>query len=729
MPWAGQSKNVLVAAAADTTAEADAEVPRPTVKDKQKKAKKQTPPKRRESVCSICGRPFASRNELFHHLKTDETCAAAAGYDIVKGQEVQTDRVALLVAYDSNDTAVSSEQFGSYIRDSFDHGLAAKYAPNMTTTSPSVQSYSQVTVPKCRHVSLAQEDGCSALGDVLVLSYTVPAFASTAMSTQDVQTLRSKHMNEILRGANAYLDVTFKPTHNIEVLSYCLLEPDSRLHAERGCTQRAYHYLFPLRWLPGGADVANWWLENRREQQDNSSWSEQERQQEGKNEPRRHKRSFGGVSGGEFRARKPPPNPSMRLLKEAMRQAESKELSGEEIEEANADDRRRVASGRFGALGFKERRCWANYAASKLQGLASPSNEPVWKTLERARIVDFTSASSNGDDDQDVILILEFRGEDFIEESVRRIVGTTVAMIHEWLPNDFFELSTRPDIMIETPLAPAGRLYFAGARFHFHELVRGGESLFEDFLGNALDGDLSITWSNEMRRHMLDRVLSAKDDEKRWVEELEQDVCPRIRKELAKIEKSSANEAVPVRTSEAPVEYTLTLHLLRQIISSRQWPETSEARSRVIRDDSHDCLAGSFTVVNPRFRSGILVDASSDFVPPLANELFPDLSYAVFELEKSLAPDRPASSHCAVNCKAQFLPHVDSGRGAGQSLSMIVGLGDYGGGDIVVESMSHDIRYAPLEFDGWRERHWTDTYNGERFSLVWFTPEMDITCT
>ena len=727
MARAVQPKKVLVAAA-DTTAEADAELP--TIAGKQKKAKKQTPPKRRECVCSICGRPFASRNELFNHLKTDETCAAVAGYDIVKGHEVQTDRVALLVAYDSNDTTVSSEQFGTYIRDAFDHGLAAKYASNMTT-SPSVQSYSQVTVPKCRHVSLAQEDGCSALGDVLVLSYNVPAFASTTLSTQEVQTLRSKHMNDILRGANTYLDVTFKPTHNIEVLSYCLLEPDSRLHAERGCTQRAYHYLFPLRWLPGGDDVAKWWLENQRELQDNNSWSEQqERQHEKNNEPRRHKRSFGGVSGGEFRARKPPPNPSMRLLKEAMRGAESKELSGEEIEEANADDRRRVASGRFGALGFKERRCWANYAASKLQGLASPSNEPVWKTLERARIVDFMSCSTSANgDEEDVILILEFRGEDFIEESVRRIVGTTVAMAHGWLPNDFFGLSTRPDIIIETPLAPAGRLYFAGARFHFHELVRGGESLFEDFLGNALDGDLSITWANEMRRRMLDQVLPAKDDEKQWVEELEQDVCPRIREELAKIEKASANEALPVRTSEAPVEYTLTLHLLREIISSRQWPETSEARSRVIRDDSQDCLRGTFTVVNPRFRSGILVDGSSDFVPPLANEVFPDLSIAVFELEKALAPDRPASSHCAVNCRAQFLPHVDSGRGAGQSLSMIVGLGDYGGGDIVVESMSHDIRYGPLEFDGWRERHWTDTYNGERFSLVWFTPEMDITCT
>ena len=35
---------------------------------------------------------------------------------------------------------------------------------------------------------------------------------------------------------------------------------------------------------------------------------------------------------------------------------------------------------------------------------------------------------------------------------------------------------------------------------------------------------------------------------------------------------------------------------------------------------------------------------------------------------------------------------------------------------------AHDVRYTPLTFDGWRERHWTLPFQGERFSLVWFTP-------
>ena len=113
---------------------------------------------------------------------------------------------------------------------------------------------------------------------------------------------------------------------------------------------------------------------------------------------------------------------------------------------------------------------------------------------------------------------------------------------------------------------------------------------------------------------------------------------------------------------------------------------------------------------------------------PLGNELFPELVEAIFDLEESLSRNlphgRPASSHCAVNRNAQFTPHVDSGRGAGQSLSMICGLGDYNGGELMIEGEPADIRYRAKEVDGWKQRHWTAPFVGERYSLVWFTPEM-----
>jgi hypothetical protein len=55
---------------------------------------------------------------------------------------------------------------------------------------------------------------------------------------------------------------------------------------------------------------------------------------------------------------------------------------------------------------------------------------------------------------------------------------------------------------------------------------------------------------------------------------------------------------------------------------------------------------------------------------------------------------------------------------------MIVGLGDYTGGELYVEGELFDMRFKPIEFDGWKLRHWTNQFQGERFSLVWFTPEL-----
>ena len=87
-----------------------------------------------------------------------------------------------------------------------------------------------------------------------------------------------------------------------------------------------------------------------------------------------------------------------------------------------------------------------------------------------------------------------------------------------------------------------------------------------------------------------------------------------------------------------------------------------------------------------------------------------------------MLPMRPPSSTVVVNRHAQFMPHTDSGAGHGQSKSLIVALGAFTGGELVVEGDVSNIRYRPLEFDGWKQRHWTLPFGGERFSLVWFTP-------
>jgi hypothetical protein len=95
---------------------------------------------------------------------------------------------------------------------------------------------------------------------------------------------------------------------------------------------------------------------------------------------------------------------------------------------------------------------------------------------------------------------------------------------------------------------------------------------------------------------------------------------------------------------------------------------------------------------------------------------------ACFRLEKALLPNRPPSATIAINRHAQFLPHRDTGAGSGQSKSLIVSLGAFTGGEIVSSNVPYDIRYNPIEFDGWKSLHYTLPFVGERYSLVWFTP-------
>ncbi len=135
-----------------------------------------------------------------------------------------------------------------------------------------------------------------------------------------------------------------------------------------------------------------------------------------------------------------------------------------------------------------------------------------------------------------------------------------------------------------------------------------------------------------------------------------------------------------------------------------------------VQPKSGDGASGSFSI-------GYFPTEGGHSQMPASNKAFPRLVKAAFALERALLPDRPPSSTIAVNSRAQFRPHVDSGAGTGQSLSLIAGLGDYVGGEIVVENVISDIRYRAIEFNGWKQRHWTQPFVGERYSLVWFTPK------
>ena len=215
-------------------------------------------------------------------------------------------------------------------------------------------------------------------------------------------------------------------------------------------------------------------------------------------------------------------------------------------------------------------------------------------------------------------------------------------------------------------------------------------------------------------------------------------------------EQKSEMDDVPSPTIDAsvPGPFETVLFHLRKIDKSNQWPSTTLKRQLVMvstkKDENEEGKAESLSIAHMKAKSnkesrssaysfsegqgGASGSFSVGYMPgginkqPKSNSLFPELVRAAFELETALFPSR-ASSTIAINRNAQFRPHTDSGAGAGQSTSLIVGLGTYSGGELVVEGEHNDIRYKPIEFNGWTQRHWTMPFSGERYSLVWFTPK------
>jgi hypothetical protein len=165
--------------------------------------------------------------------------------------------------------------------------------------------------------------------------------------------------------------------------------------------------------------------------------------------------------------------------------------------------------------------------------------------------------------------------------------------------------------------------------------------------------------------------------------------------------------------------FARVLRLLREADMSGAWPQCSSGRKEIISQATADAGGGSFSVgsMPPPLRvpagkglyegrkgvvEGTYTNVCEGKLPyrnhtcnpkaalkeppfsrvPAANALFPELTAAAFQLEAVLVPGREGSSTIAVNRRAQFRPHYDSGGGAGQSTSLIVGLGDYQGGEV-----------------------------------------------
>jgi tRNA U38,U39,U40 pseudouridine synthase TruA len=374
-------------------------------------------------------------------------------------------------------------------------------------------------------------------------------------------------------------------------------------------------------------------------------------------------------------------------------------------------------------------------------------------------------------------MVLSLTGDVFLQGQVSRLIGLVVAIMRGLVPPDMVDcvMDEHYPHLVPMPPAPPFAMYAVEASYSSWEgkakmilsprkcdRFPGGwndeETLFDlkawhhevqqnvanCWYKEGVDPDgrllLEQRWTKDVLEPWVDGALRNLREYRLWRQE-------RLSSQIEGRTESPTDAApTPLLSSidkTVPVIFQTVLYHLRQANSSGLWPETSLKRQLVMVDSSGSkngqqvSLAMSYSKANfdtpdrdsaytsegsasGSFSIGHMPDSNSQ---PKANELFPELVKAAFQLERDLCPDREPSSTIAVNRNAQFRPHIDSGAGAGQSTSLIVGLGDYTGGQLVVEGKRIDIRYRHQEFNGWKERHWTMPFEGERFSLVWFTPK------
>lgn len=94
---------------------------------------------------------------------------------------------------------------------------------------------------------------------------------------------------------------------------------------------------------------------------------------------------------------------------------------------------------------------------------------------------------------------------------------------------------------------------------------------------------------------------------------------------------------------------------------------------------------------------------------------FPELKKAIWALGHQIVPFRFTTVQVNYNYKTKT--HIDKNN-IGDSV--IVGLGDYKGGNLLVEGKPYNIKYHPLMFNGSEMEHGTAPYTGNRYSLVYF---------
>ena len=359
----------------------------------------------KSTTCKYCNQSFESRNAFFRHVRADNECRTKAlveagsveRYDeLVKGvfKNAIKRSTVMQVGYMFNtyskrpngDNLNASQTAYEVIREVFIralcqlHGLQGfdidlEWFNNLVV-------FTQASAAKLRPIALTQDDDCVAVGDVIAVNYR--------RDTAKIEDIILK-VNEILAE-----DKTRECGLDIHVLSTEQLPSLSRLHAESACTQRAYHYLIPLTWLPNAEETTEWCISVEQRKRSEAAISSSKKTSRFGAEKRLHTQRSSSPS-------------TMKALKQALKLVTS----------TTDDGYKKKSAGRFGSLNSKDKICWHNFADPSLEGLASPNNSPVWRSLDRIRTAEIVFASDDPISTRNnVFLAIEMRGDGFLTQMV-----------------------------------------------------------------------------------------------------------------------------------------------------------------------------------------------------------------------------------------------------------------------------------------------------------------------
>lgn len=99
-----------------------------------------------------------------------------------------------------------------------------------------------------------------------------------------------------------------------------------------------------------------------------------------------------------------------------------------------------------------------------------------------------------------------------------------------------------------------------------------------------------------------------------------------------------------------------------------------------------------------------------------ANKDHPELMKELIELCHLIDPNHVFST-ITINKNVQCKPHIDR---YNKGETIIIGLGRYEGGELVIEHTPFDIRHKPQYFNGARFTHWTKDWVGDRYSIMFY---------